>query len=342
MRRYKFVSLVFYLLIITSCASARPSRQDNRPKWLTDPGSVYPDQLYITAIGEGSNRNQAIDNAAVNLTRRFEVFIEAENIFQERYKEVVELTSISSRTETQIDKTVNIGSAQKLHNITYAESYTDKLGRVYVLAYLNRFETAELYQSMIEENQKNIMYFLGKLERLTDAIPRYAYLSTALIYSYDNLTLLRQLDIIQSDYRHFIRLEYNHNELIEKITATAREITFSISLSNDESGIFKNFLAQSINELGFSIKENGLLNLSGNINIETIDLSRPQSFVRWSYNVSLKDLHDKTILTYNNSGREGHINEQEAIARAQRIIREDIQNNFKNRIFRYFEQLTLQ
>ena len=63
------------ILIINACAVNAKSKKSPKPKWLTNPKKVYPEQLYLTAIGEGDTRSDAENMAAANLSKIFEATI---------------------------------------------------------------------------------------------------------------------------------------------------------------------------------------------------------------------------------------------------------------------------
>lgn len=342
-RKYFSVCFLCLALSISYGCSSSGGRRNTRPLWLTDTNSAYPDSLYMTAIGEGSSRAQAIDHASAVLTRRFEARIQAENIIEEHYNEVVNLAKNEAFAETRSEQSlfINIASSQELYNISYPESYTDDLGRVYVLAYLHRMNTAEVYMNKINENQESITFYLNKFQNTshTDLLSRYAFLSTALFHSYNNRNLLSQLNIIFPDYSNFINLTYDHNDLTSKLFQTARDIKFSLNISNDTDNAVKDSLRQVLTDMGFSIADSGRLKLSGTTKIEPVDLGRRESFVRWSYSINLVDEKQNIVLSHHNNGREGHINRQEAKARAIRIMRNDIRTNFQQHLFGFFEQM---
>ncbi len=342
MKRY--TTLMLLLLIVTTCyisalSARRDASEDNRPEWLINPQSRYPEGMYLVAIGEGDSRSQAESAAAANLAHIFETRIEAEQLFQERYRELVSEESQQSEMITDIDRSVSTTAAQTLYNIQYADSYTDNLGRVHVLAYIDRHKTADIYMAKIDKHNEQIKLLLNSIENTSSPLERYSYASAALVISIANENLLDQLQIIAPDYKAMIQLDYNHNELQLETREMANNLKFMVSLDNDSDGRIEKVLTDILNEQGFLVTDHGTIEITGEILIEEVDLQRPEKFVRWHLNLDMKDTGSQSVVSHSQRGREGHINHQEAVARAYRSIERDIRQEFTRKLFAYFDNL---
>lgn len=76
--------LVFSLLaasVFSACASTPSSTQENKeglPQWVSQSQSAYPDSRYLTAVGVGKTRTEAIQDARKNLAENFLVKVKSE------------------------------------------------------------------------------------------------------------------------------------------------------------------------------------------------------------------------------------------------------------------------
>jgi hypothetical protein len=340
MKKNIIMSLVLILATVC-CVSALSARRstDTSPEWLANPQARYPQQMYITAIGEGDNRSRAEANAASNLARIFEVEVETTELFTERYQEIVSEEDFSATTETDIDRSVALTASQKLYNIQFADSHTDNLGKVYVLAYIDRHKTGDIYVEMINDHAARITGLISRAEHADSSLQKYAFLSKASVLSSANELLLSQLQIIAPDYRNFIELGYRHQDLVIQTRESAQNLNFNIDVANDNAGKIHSVIADMLTGIGFTLTENGEILVNGEITLETVDLGRKESFVRWHLTLNMFDAGGNIVVTHAQRGREGHINESEAVARAFMIMEKEVRNEFKVKLFSYFDNL---
>ncbi|MBW6516716.1 MAG: LPP20 family lipoprotein [Candidatus Cloacimonetes bacterium] len=335
---------ILLLLVFIGCISALSARRDvnrqnERPQWLINPQSLYPESMYMIAIGEGDNRSRAEADAAANLAKIFETRVEAEEIYQERYKEMISERSLQAEILTDIDRSVALSASQTLYNIQYAESYTDDLGRTYVLAYIDRHRTADIYMNMIENHNQRIVSYLDRAENSDYILHRYAYWSAATVISTINEDLLSQLQIIAPDYRSMIMLDYDHNELLLDTRNLAHNLKFKINQQNDEHKRIYSVISELLTSHGFTIDEEGEVTIDYEVLLEDVDLQRTEKFVRWHLNIHMNDGEGRMVITHSQRGREGHINQPEAVARAYKAMEREIRQDFNRKIFSYFDKL---
>jgi hypothetical protein len=155
------------LLLLFSCAAQTKSSKkgsSGKPKWLENPKSVYPDTQYMTAIGEGDTHQAAQNMAAGNLSRIFEMKVKADETIMQRASELIRGNETKLEEQVNVEKHINIFSSQQLMNVQFADSYTNEYGRIFVLAYLNRMKTAEIYEEKIDANSAQIVYYSKELQ----------------------------------------------------------------------------------------------------------------------------------------------------------------------------------
>ncbi|MCC7430116.1 LPP20 family lipoprotein [bacterium] len=330
--------LVSLVLSLTSCTSAQKTKQsENTPFWLENPNKKFPQSLYLTSVGEGDTRKAAEQNAVASLSMIFEATIKAENTTEQRYKELFSEENSSFEKETKVKQNVKIGSSQTLFNLQFAESYTDKLGKTYVLAYLNRLETAEIYEEKISKNSEQIIFYTKQAEQTADPIKKYAFLNAASVVSEVNKVLESQLKIISPDFPSSYQKGYNENELSQATSEATKNIVFSVKLEGEEK--VTELVKEWLSNQGFVVGENSILKINGKTNFEEIATERTEKFVRWSLNLNVSNLEDNTIVSFAESGRDAHLTVSEAKTRALRSIKEKIEKNFGKSMNNYFDKL---
>lgn len=340
MKKTIILSTVLFLML--SCAANAKRKKDSKPKWLNNPKSVYAEQMYLTAIGEGDSRSEAENMAAGNLAKIFESKIEAEESVTQRYMELTKNGKTDLEEQTDVTKNVNINSQQTLFNIQFGEAYTDNMGRIITIAYLNRMKTAEIYESKINNNIESILYFYQTGTESNDPLLKYAALNAASAVSSVNQTLLAQLTIIFPSAIDMLEKSPDHNKIIKETNEAAAEVSCKISIQNDEENKITILLEELVNDLGFVISDENILTIDGKILLEKTDLKRDLEFVRYELQVNVADNKGNTIVSMAEKGREGHVSAPEAKSRAIRTLKKKIDKKLKNKLVNYFDSMVIE
>ncbi len=334
---------VFYLLsllLAVSCATepTAHSGSDRRPSWMENPSIKYPAKYYITAVGEGDTLSDSQNAAAANLAKVFRSDIHVEENLQERYFEMIGKKN-SYQESTKFNRKVQLNSKISLFNIKYDRSFTDKTGRVYTLAYLNRHKTAAIYVTRLKENNARIVDFIEQSKSKAPSV-RYAALAAAMAVSSGSQVLLEQLDIISPAAKQAINMTYTHDAIAKMYADAATEIRFSINIKNDVQHKLTDSLESLLTDMGFAVKPDGALKVGGNISFEDTDLHRGNlSFVRYEVQLEVKDVAGRTVVSLVKRGREGHVSKKEARARCMRSIVAVVDHDFRDRLQAYFDGL---
>ncbi|MBN2461576.1 MAG: LPP20 family lipoprotein [Candidatus Cloacimonetes bacterium] len=339
----KTLFFIMAVLVLISCAVQAKSKKDKKPDWLENPKSVYSEQLYLTAIGEGDSRNEAENYAAGNLAKIFETRVQTDETYSQRYQELMKGGKTTFEEEADVQKMVNLQAEQTLYNVQFSDSYTDQYGRVHVLAYLNRFKTGELYEEKINTNADRILFFLDLGDAASDPLMRYAAYNAAKTISLNNEILLSQLDIISPDTKEFLDLGYNHDEIVKMNAMAAKEVKFAMNIGNDQENKIGILIEDMFTDLGFVMSSDNLLLVEGEITFEQTDLGREDDniFVRYDLQLKVKDPEGIVVAALTEKGREGHKTYLEARERAVRALEKKIRTSLKDRIISYLDSLVL-
>lgn len=124
------------------------------PDWFSDEGleDVYPSDIYIRERGEGPTK-QAAENSAVSyISRYFETHVD--------YSSLSQISAFQSQDNTDITETAQVStlvtSNMKLFGVKYTEAfYLKKAKTYYVVAYIDRKEAWQSYESEVT-NEKDI------------------------------------------------------------------------------------------------------------------------------------------------------------------------------------------
>jgi hypothetical protein len=333
-------SLIYYVVCFVMLGF--PNAQDGKPEWISNPEKSYPNSQYMTAVGTGDTRKEAENSAASNLSKIFQSKIKSEETINARYQELMKSDQSSLESQTNINKNISVSSEQTLFNVRYPESFTDKLGRVYVLGIIEREPTAAIYKNKMEDNDTRIASFIKKFDESKDPIKKYANIGAALVTAKVNETLRQQLEIIMPGMRVQSDSDYSLERITELCSDAQKAIPFAINISGDQKDDVTGFVNDMVLGLGFPVGGKGILTISGTESVEPLNLQNDQmKFVRWEYQFSIFDASGTAIISLSQNGREAHVTQSEAVARALRTMRDKIKTDFGKKINSYFDALVM-
>jgi hypothetical protein len=326
--------IIFLLLLSVTTVLGQ-----TKPSWIENPQSKYPARDYLTAVGVGDTRKSAENNAAANLSLVFESSIKAENIIIERYKELFHGNTSTMEKESDVSKSAKVQSEQTLYNVQFVESFVDGEGRNYILAVLNRSTTADIYVKRIALNTEQILFYLERFKIASDTIQQFAYINAASVIARVNDSMMKQLIIIEPVAGGNVQLGYSYNDLMRQYSEAMKKVSFSLSIMNDPDGNVESAITAMLTEEGFVVHTHPLLSIEGAIAFKDIDLQRKEKFIRWSYQLFIRDRWGTTVITFSASGREGHVTREEAKARSIRTLVAKLKKAIPKQINAYIDSL---
>ncbi len=325
------IGVLFILLFISSC-SAQESGDiyQNLEK-------NYPASKYLSAVGEGDTRKEAEKNAMGKIALIFESNIDVNQTLNEEYLEFSDDESSSLTYEATTKKRTNVTSNQKLLNIKFGKRGTDEVGNNFVIAYINRRETAAIYDEKIEDADQAIVSLANHAATATSKIKKYAALNRATKLMNDNLDLMKQQTIISPYNPDFSEKIVRYNSIYQRKGEVANSIKFVIADSSD--GDVLNTLGALITSKGFKIAESGDFLITASLKYENVDLGRKEIFYTWFMNIELKNANEEIIFNFEKNGREGGISESAVYQRAKFSANKALKKEFVLGFEKYLDSL---
>ena len=330
MKYLKFM-LLFSVLLFTSCSA------QNSSDIYSSLEKDYPESRYLAAIGEGDTRRDAEKSATAKLSLIFESRVNVNQTLNERYDEFSDDESSSLTYEASTTKRTNLQSDQKLLNVKYGKHGVDEVGNNFVVAYINRSETASIYDEMIENNNASIVALKRSAENSTIKINKYAALNRASGMMNENIALMKQLSIISPYNPDFSDKISTYENIYRMKGEVANSIKFVISNESDQDVI--NTLKSLLTSKGFKIAKSGDFLISSTMKYEEIDLGRKEIFFGWFVNVEMMNAQNEIIFNFEKSGREGGITESAVYSRAKYSANKSLKKNFVVGFEKYLNSL---
>ncbi len=336
--------LVFFASCATSPAPVQSGGSGGRdlPEWYLNPQAVYPDDIYLSAVGTGDSRRDAEQQAMASLSQIFESEIRVDVQTQERYRELATAEGNISESEVELAQSTNVRSNQTLLNVQYGEAAVDETGRVHAIAYIERNPTAQVYRNLIQKNADQVASFLTESRGSSDVIRRYAYLSAAGVVATSNEVLINQLDIIQPGFSRTVPLAYEYDQILQERTDLASEMRVAIAISGDEGGRIAGVIRAALSEERFPVSDQSpTLRVSGRVEITPLQLSGDFESVNWVLTLDMSGPDGSSLVTYDNEDRASGVSLDSARAFAYQDIEEEVADGFVGAMRRYFDGVVL-
>ncbi len=342
-RLIKASLLLLTVFLIASCGGSKSTGSPKgRPAWMDNPAAAYPERNFLSARGAGDSREAAENNASGNLAKIFKSEITVDQITRERYSAFTKMSgSMQEELQTDMDQIVKVLAGETLFNVKFSNSYTDDMGRVHVLAYLDRRETAGIYEEKINANYDRIAFLNEQLETISDPVSRYAVLNAAYTVSQINKAMLDQLNFINAtSYSMLItgKEDLSYSVLGKKLTDAAKSLTFSVSFAGDD-GRVASMTSETISKMGFPIvQNNAVVKINGEIRYEDVDLKRENmEFVGWNLDLNVIGPDGSTFVHIDAKGREGGVSKEAAKRIALREIGKNVGKKLEKELTAYFD-----
>jgi len=249
--------------------------------------------------------------------------------------------SMQEELQTDMDQIVKVLAGETLFNVKFSDSYTDEMGRVHVLAYLDRRETSGIYEEKINANYDRISFLADQLKSTSDPVTQYALLNAAYTVSQINKAMLDQLNFINATSFSMLtadKEDLSYSVLGKKLSDTAKSLTFSVNLAGDD-GRVASMTSETISKMGFPIvQSNAVVKINGEIRYEDVDLKRENmEFVGWNLDLNVIGPDGSTFVHIDAKGREGGVSKEAAKRIALREIGKNVGKKLEKELTAYFD-----
>jgi hypothetical protein len=351
---FKVKFLTAFLIPVLAVSAWTKGNQDSAndrgrapaaPVWVSSTEDAYDRNVYVAAVGYGSDRAMAEKNAFVNLTALFGQGITGDQVAATRYSEAVKNGAVASWTE-ETTMTNAIKTSLELNTLVGAEIkdyWYDGVSTHYASAVMERRKTALLYADMIRSNEQTIADLVAVPEGEKNSLDGYSRYALAGTIADANRVFANVLSIVGSGGTGIDPGGMKGGgEYRLEAAAIAGTIPIAVRVQNDRANRIQGAFASVLSRAGF---RSGGANTRYVLNVKAeflpVDLpNQTNKFVRYAVDANLTDTRTGNILLpYNITGREGHISTAEAENRAVTGAERKINENYGAALADYLSTL---
>lgn len=317
-------------------------KKGKRPGWVDGESIQYPSSRYLTGVGYDPDRKLAEDKARAEIAKIFMSKIDS------RTKTYQDYLQITSKGKSKTEETFNIQditrvSTQKvLSGVRISQVYQETGARpiFYALAVLDRDQSAKILGYKIQELDQDIHQLLSRAKGEEDLLAKVKYLKQSvqkfvMREAYDTeLRIVSQKGKGISSSIHFTEIKGRLESIL------LRDFLIGVSVTGSRANEVQDALVQGLNQQGFSVSADlNRVNVLVRGNVEIKPLERGTSewkYLQWRAHFDMVDKKGGSVFgSVNKTGRQGHLNLQQAENRAVRKIQKALTTEITQEMKRY-------
>jgi len=315
--------------LLLACVGAT-SFAARTPDWVDGKSSRYPEANYLTGVGRADTPEAAEDRAYAAISRVFSAQISQRTREWEQYLQTDEEGKTAAQRDISIDQVTQVSTEKVLEHVVIAERFQDKNTKVhYALAAMDRRQASATLRERIAGLDREIDELLAPARRTDDTLSRARALHLAV-----RLLLLRDayhtdLQIVDPSGRGSDPLTRLKTVRLELRRYLEQHVRIALEVAGDDTDAIRDALTEGLNQYGLPVSgadaPHADIVIRGSVSFEPVGHMPQGPFVRWTARFDVLDRStDQIIGSIGRGGREGHVTDQEARARALRAAQKAV------------------
>jgi len=313
-----------------------------RPDWVDGESVQYPPSRYLTGVGYDADRKVSEDKARAEIAK---IFVSEINARTRSYQDYLQTSSrgTSDLEETfSIREITDVSTKKVLSGVRIAHLYQDSdPGKLYyAFAVLDREQSATILSDRILKLDREIGMLFDRALGEGDLLTKIKYLKQSIGKHAMREACDAELRIVNPAGRG-ISPSVRFAEIKSQLDAILlREFTIGVSVSGTRANEVQDALEQGLNQEGFSVSDDlsaAQVLIRGSVEIKPIERGTAGwKYVQWRAHFDMVDKVGGSVFgSFTKTGREGHLNLQQAEERAVRKIRDTLAKEMAGEVRNY-------
>jgi hypothetical protein len=339
----------FGRLVLACCAVGFASggcawfEGSGKPAWVDGSSPEYPPVQYLLGVGQADSRNGASDQAYAAVARIFKAEIAAQAKDWESYLVVESRGSAQTERRLTLDNVTKVSTDKVLENVSIKDTWYDpRKGLHYALAAMNRPQAEASLMERMADLDRTVEADLAESRQTADKLAKVRTLRRAArnlvlreAYNADLRVIRPSGQGMPSGYR----VSELTNEL-EQFLAT--NLILAVQVGGDHAEPVQRALSEGLIREGLTVTNRPAggdgaapeLLIRGTVRVWPIEVRDPQfKYVRWCSDFDVLEVGSQRIVgAVSRGGKEGHLTEREATAKALRVIQQEFSSELAKAI----------
>lgn len=306
-----------------------------KPTWVDGRTVDYPPAQYLTGVGQADNRSRAEDRAYAAVARIFTTAVASQAKDREVYS-IVENRGIANiERRLTIDSATNVSTEKVLENVRVIDNWYDSDTALhYALAVMNRSQAEASLTDKLAELDRAITAEIAKARQTGDTLVKIRALLKA-----GRTAVLREayntdLRVIRHSGQG-IPSAYPPNELFSELEQfLATNLTLAVHVSGEQAELARHALVEGLLREGLPVRtqasegdaDSPELFVRGTVRFFPVKVGDPHfTYVRWCSDFEVLNVVTGHVIgAVARGGKEGHVTEGEAMAKALRVMQQEV------------------
>ena len=324
-RKGRIISVAMCLaLSFVSIAGCGGQAKRAAPAWVNGVSQEFPPARYLVGVGQADTRTGAEEQAYAAVSKIFKAEIEMQSKDWESYLVVEDRSYARTERRLVLDKVTQVSTEKVLENVRVLDAWFDAKNRQY------QAEPALLER--IRELDGTIATQVSDARQASDKLARARNLKRAAKNLVVREAYNADLRVIRSGGQGEAPA-YRVTELMNELEPVRRALIEGLA----REGLSVAKASGSANGEGHDEGIKPDLLVAGTVRVWPLDVRDPQfKYVRWCSDAVIEEAATKRVIgAVSKGGREGHLTEKEAVAKAVRVMQQEFASDVARSIAGY-------
>ncbi|MCW5798452.1 MAG: LPP20 family lipoprotein [Nitrospira sp.] len=323
-------------LVVLLCAGCGWVGGSSRPAWIDGNSTQFPSTQYLVGVGQAESRPHATEQAYAAVSRIFKAEITAQAKDWESYLVVESRGQTNTQRKLILDNVTRVTTDKVLENVQVLDTWFDQKARqYYALAGMNRAQAESAMLERLAELDRSIQTEVTEAHQAQDKLAHVRNLKRAA----KNLVLR---EAYNADLRTIRSNGQGHPAAyrVAELTAEleqylAANLGMVVNVAGEQAEPLERALIEGLTQEGFTVVGHGPgvaeaeLLITGTVRMWPIEVPDPQfRYVRWCTDAVIEEASTHRVIgAVSKGGREGHVTEREAGAKAVRVMQQEFSSD---------------
>ena len=338
LRRVVVLSLVMLFIGGIALSGCTWLGGKSKPAWVDGATAEFSSNQYLLGQGQATNKSAATDQAYAAVARIFKAEVAAQAKDWESYLLVENRGSTNTERRLTLDQVTNVSTDKVLENVKILDTWYDRhQGLHYALAGMHRGQGEAAMMDKMRELDRTIETDLLEARETTDKLTKVRDLRRATRNLVMRDAYNADLRVIRSSGQG-TPAAYRVNELSNELDQfLSTNLVLAVEVTGDHAEPIQGSLTEGLIREGLHVttqRAGSELLVRGTVRIWPIDVRDPQfKYVRWCSDFDVVESATQRVVgAVSRGGKEGHLSDREATAKALRVIQQEFSSDLAKAI----------
>lgn len=329
------------MLVMLLCAACGWIGGSSKPSWIDGQSAQFPSTQYLVGVGQADSRPQATEQAYAAVSRIFKAEITAQAKDWESYLVVESRGQTSTERKLVLDNVTRVTTEKVLENVQVLDIWFDqKTRQYYALAGMNRAQAESAMLERLADLDRSIQTDVMEARQTQDKLSHVRHLKRAaknLVLREAYNTDLRTIRLNGQGHPAAYRVAELTAELERYLAAN---VGMAVEVAGEQAEPLERALIEGLTREGFSVVGHGAesaqaaLLITATVRTWPIEVPDPHfRYVRWCADAVIEEVSSRRVIgAMSKGGKEGHVTEREASAKAVRVMQQEFSSDLAHAV----------